>query len=287
MYQTHQNCLLCGSEKGLSLNRYSRHYLVKCKTCGFVFCNRIPTMEELLANYNRYPRGSSISPITIKRYNELLDSLERYRHNNKLLDIGCGDGCFLEIAKKRNWEVYGTEFTDDAVLICKNKEINIVKGILNPDDFPNIQFDVITSFEVMEHIYNPQPEINNIDKLLRNGGAFYFTTPNFNSISRHYLGPDWTVIGYPEHLLYYTVKTIKYLLNKKSWGKKFIKTTGISLSRWKTEKGNTSNNQNIDEAFREKSESKVIFKLLKLFTNYALNITRLGDTIKVLYEKQL
>lgn len=287
MYKKHINCLLCDSEKLVELAKYAHHHLVKCKTCGFIFCDRVPSLDELLANYNRYPRGGTISPITIKRYNELLDFFEKYRKHNKLLDIGCGDGNFLEIAKKRNWEVYGTEFTDDAITICKNKGLRVIKGILNPEEFSDFQFDIITSFEVIEHINNPQTEISNIEKLLRAGGVFYFTTPNFNSISRYYLGPNWSVIGYPEHLLYFNVRTIKRLLSKKSLKKIYIKTTGISLNRWKAESVESSGVQkNFDEKIREKSETRFLFMMLKRIINYFLNTTRLGDTLKVLYEKR-
>ncbi len=98
----------------------------------------------------------------------------------------------------------GTEYTYKAIDICKSLNINMQHGKLNPALYENEMFDIITSFEVIEHINNPQEEIKNIKKLLRSGGLFYFTTPNFNSLERYIRKEKYTVISYPEHLSYYT-----------------------------------------------------------------------------------
>jgi 2-polyprenyl-3-methyl-5-hydroxy-6-metoxy-1,4-benzoquinol methylase len=131
--------------------------------------------------------------------------------------VGCGIGYFLEEAKKRGWEVYGTEFTDEAIEICEAKGINMQKGVLSPEDFDPNSFDVITSFEVLEHINNPQEEITNFHKILRKGGLVYLTTPNFNSLLRYRLKSAYNVITYPEHLSYYTKRTIHRLFKNKGF----------------------------------------------------------------------
>ncbi|MCH8330091.1 MAG: hypothetical protein IH946_01715, partial [Bacteroidetes bacterium] len=75
--------------------------MIKCKDCGFVFMEKIPTLEELNAHYENYSYDSEgyLSPLTIKSYNLLLDEFEKYRKTNKLLDVGCGRGWFLQEAK--------------------------------------------------------------------------------------------------------------------------------------------------------------------------------------------
>ena len=118
------------------------------------------------------------------RYNELLDIFERYRKTSNILDIGCGVGYFLEEAKKRNWNVYGTEYSEQAVNICTEKGLNVKKGTTSSINFDKEFFDIITSFEVIEHINNPLEEIQSIYNILRDDGIFYLTTPNINSITR-------------------------------------------------------------------------------------------------------
>ena len=288
MNQLHHTCLLCNSTAIFELKNYEKDFLVKCKECDFVFCKRIPTADELINHYKKYTRNGSISPITIKRYHELINQFEKYRKTNNILDIGCGDGFFLEVAKERGWNVFGTEFTDEAIETCINKGINVQKGILNPKNYNTIRFDVITSFEVIEHINNPQSELKNIYALLREQGVLYFTTPNFNSFSRYSLKHKWNIIEYPEHLSYYTAKTIHLFFKKNGFKKIELLTTGININRYKSSINNNQTDfltKNVEEELRIKSEKVGIYNLAKKSINFILNILKMGDSIKGIYIK--
>ena len=240
MVNNHKICLLCSSEELYLLEKYKSAHLCKCRNCGFVFSKKIPSETELNNFYDGYGRADYLSPITIKRYNELLDKFEKFRKTGKIIDVGCGIGYFLEIAKKRGWEVYGTEFTDEALEICKSKGIKMSLGKLDPKNYDSNMFDIITSFEVLEHINNPIEEISNFSKILRKNGLVYLTTPNFNSLLRYKLNENYDIITYPEHLSYYTPKTINFLFEKLNFRKLKLQTTGISLTKLKTKKGQVS-----------------------------------------------
>ena len=218
----------------------------------------------------------------------MLDQFESSRKNNKILDIGCGDGHFLTAALARGWEVHGTEFTDDAIEICKKKNINVQQGILDAKNYSSIQFDVITSFEVIEHINNPKTELENIKTILRSGGILYLTTPNFNSISRFILKGKWNIITYPEHLSYYTAKTMNRFLSKNGFRKIKLQTTGISINRLQQSSSvlKSDSETNKDESLREKTESYILLQGIKKSINFFLNLFRMGDTIKGTYKKQ-
>jgi SAM-dependent methyltransferase len=209
-------CIVCGSLNLKAIKGFEHASLTRCGECGMVFSSANPTLQQLEEYYKGYGRNDYLSPITIKRYHEILDQFESARKNNRILDVGCGIGYFLDVAKERGWEVYGTEFTDKAIEICESKGIKMHKGPLNPINYSPESFDVITSFEVIEHINTPNPEVSNISKLLRKDGLFYITTPNFNSTLRYYLGPKYNVIGWPEHLSYYTPSTFENLMNRHS-----------------------------------------------------------------------
>ncbi len=286
----HHSCLICSSTFLKPLKGYEKAHLCQCNACGFVFAQKIPTSFELEEHYKGYGRNDYLSPITIKRYNELLDQMEVYRKTNKLLDVGCGIGYFLEEAKKRGWEVYGTEFTDEAVSICQQKGIHIHKGVLNPDDFEAESFDVITSFEVIEHINNPIEELSNFNTLLRKGGLVYVTTPNFNSLLRYRLKAAYNVITYPEHLSYYTPKTLKQVFKKCGFSCKKIETTGISLTRLKTSQGKTSeafiSETSTDEQLRTNIETKWYLQLAKRAVNGMLTLIGKGDSLKGWFVKR-
>ena len=290
MKKEHKKCLICNYSEFKILSGYEKDYLVKCKNCGFVFSLKIPSQNELDAVYSAYGRNDYLSPMTVKRYNELLDKFERYRKTNNILDIGCGIGYFLVEAKKRGWNVYGTEYTDKAIKICESKGIKVFKGAILEQSFDNEMFDVVTSFEVIEHINNPLQEINIYKKILRKDGVFYLTTPNFNSIERYLLKDKYNALAYPEHLSYYTPKTISFLFRNNGFKKMKIETTGISLSRIKTSKGIKNENaispSSSDEKLRIAMEERKILSIAKEIINYILTFLRVGNSIKATFVKK-
>lgn len=289
----HTFCFLCGSNQIAPLKNFTRHGLLKCRHCNFVFMDKIPSVEELKLYYSNYSysgdRVKYISQHTIKSYHKLLDEMEPYRKTNRLLDSGCGLGWFLAEAKKRGWEVYGTEFSSSAVSICSEKGINMMEGALSVSMFEKDFFDVITSIEVMEHINNPHDELKAITGLLRNGGLFYCTTPNFNSAMRYYLGADYNVIEYPEHLSYYTRSTLNRLAAMHNLKNVRFLSTGISVTRLKQSAGKvsvkSSATKSEDEMLRDNIESKRYMQIAKQFINSVLTLTNTGLTLKGYYEK--
>ena len=292
----HNECLISGSKDLRRLKGYEEANLVKSEPLGFVFSKSIPTNEELVKHYEKYSRQDYLSPVTIKRYDELLAMFEKYRKTNRMLDAGCGIGYFLQYAAKKGWEVYGTEFTDAAIESCEAKGIIMKKGQLSVDWYEEGFFDIITSFEVLEHINNPVPEVNNFQKLLRKGGVLYFTTPNFNCFERFWLRSKYSVICYPEHLCYYTPRTVNFLMRKMGLHKVSLKTSGISLSRLsnscaqageavidtkKIISGTTK-----DEKLRVWTENFFIGNFVKRAINMVLNTFNIGNSIKGLYIKE-
>lgn len=289
----HANCLICSKDKLIPLlDYYEKHKLIKCTECGFVFMENIPSTKELDSYYNSYSYSTEgyLSQITIKSYNLLLDEFEKYRSLNKLLDIGCGRGWFLVEAQKRGWEVFGTEYSHTALKICKNNGIQTKEGGLDKNMFNYNMFDIVTSFEVIEHINTPQNEIKIVSNLLRKGGFFYCTTPNFNSILRYYLKEKYNLIEYPEHLAYYTKTTLNKLIKKHGFKQEKFLSTGISITRLNTSIDKKSekliSKESSDEILRQKLEKKWYLLLIKKFANTLLTWANLGMTLKGYYIKQ-
>lgn len=280
----HNQCILCFSDDLKTLDDYDRVPLFKCKSCNFVFAQDIPTTNDLEEYYRNYGTSHYLSPVTVTRYYQWLDQFEAYKKSGKILDVGCGSGFFLSEAKKRGWEVYGTEFSDALVNICKERGITMSQGALNNETYYGIEFDVILSIEVLEHINNPVQEIGHIKRLLRSGGLFFCTTPNFNGISRYWLRDRYNIIAWPEHLGYFTPSTIKTLMMSQGFKTKKVTTTGFSITRFKGSL-NISNQKVVssvsdDEKLRLKAESNFILKSAKSVINFILNITGSGTSLK-------
>jgi 2-polyprenyl-3-methyl-5-hydroxy-6-metoxy-1,4-benzoquinol methylase len=281
-------CPTCSSSEIKELTQYQEDFLVQCKNCTFVFSWKIPSVEELTQHYNKYNRNRYYSPITIKRYHTLLDQFETYRKTNNIVDIGCGGGVFLIEAKKRGWNVYGTEYTPEGIEFCAQKGIRMHQGLnLANYEKPENFFDVITSLEVIEHMPYAKEEVANYYQLLRPGGIVYITTPNFNSISRSLAKDKWNILEYPEHLSYYTKKTLTYLFKSVGFRRVNFATTGISFDRLRRNVGsiNFSNDKKNDEQLRMITEEKPFFRLAKEITNSLLTLTSKGDTLKATFMK--
>ncbi len=281
---THTKCLICGCENLVHLKEFVRVKLVRCKQCTFVFCLQIPTVEELKTYYSRYGLSQYLSPITVKRYHEWLDKFESFRKTGNLLDVGCASGLFLDEAKKRGWNVFGSEYGDEQVAHCRSKGIMMHQGPLTTGAFKGIAFDVITSIEVIEHINNPVEEMKLIYSLLRESGLFYCTTPNFNALSRYFLKDKYNIISYPEHLSYYTTRTLKNLMESANFRTEHIETTGISLTRFNQSTGRklqaVVSETSDDEVLRRKIESRWYLRATKIIMNVLFKLSNTGYSLK-------
>lgn len=273
-------CVVCGDRWLEPLPAYERAHLVRCRGCGLVFAGRNPTDAELARNYGDYSRADYDSPITRRRYRELLDGFESYRETNRILDMGCGIGFFLEEAKARGWDAHGSELEQRAVEINRAKGLNCVLAPIDADTFEPGSFDVITAFEVVEHLRDPLAEAATIAQALRPGGLLYVTTPNFNALSRRLLRDRWSVIAYPEHLSYFTPATLGSWLGRFGFSPVKVTTTGISLARLRAAPAAPGS----DEQLREQIEGSRPLRMAKRAANAVLGAARSGDTIKGRFE---
>jgi 2-polyprenyl-3-methyl-5-hydroxy-6-metoxy-1,4-benzoquinol methylase len=274
-------CPLCKNKEIRILKGFEKNLLNKCLSCNFIFSSRIPEAKVLEDHYNNYGNYNGLSDITFNRFDELLTTFSAYRKCNNILDFGCGEGFFLERAKMKGWNTYGIEYGKEAIKICQTKGINMIDSN-QPSLFE--KFDVAYISEVIEHISYPLEILRQIHLYLRPGGILYITTPNFNSISRYYVGNKWNIISYPEHLSYFTTKTLKKSLKLTNYKIEKIKTHGISMTRIQnsrnTGKNTNRNTANTDEKLRQLTEATLLFYLVKRFLNFLFQITYKGDTIK-------
>jgi 2-polyprenyl-3-methyl-5-hydroxy-6-metoxy-1,4-benzoquinol methylase len=279
----HRACLICGSTRLHSLDRYAQAHLVRCANCSMVFAGRIPTDAELQEHYRDYGHAWQDSPITRQRYAELLDSFESLRASNRILDFGCGAGYFLEEARARGWQVYGTEYSGRALELARSKDLEVTQAPIGLDAFERGFFDVVTAFEVFEHVSDPHHEAHLIEHFLRPHGLLYCTTPNFDSLSRRLLGQRWSVIDYPEHLYYFTGRTLRSWLRRHGFEPETIQSTGLSVSRLRdvTRSGDSSaSDPAYDERMRERIEGSQLLRLAKTAANAGLSVAGLGDSLK-------
>ncbi len=251
--------------------------------------HRKPTLAELNNHYSDYPYvfPQSVRLSIEKSYEELLMQLEPYRKNNKLLDYGCGTGIFLQKAIEKGWQAIGIELSEKALIECRNKNLTVYTSIEELPSEKEAEFDVITMFEVIEHLSEVNETIDFLSSLLRINGVFYNTTPNFNNPARWLHKENYHIIEYPEHLLYFSCASFNNCLRLHGFSKKQISTTGIDISSKRKFFSDVTYSKSLttNEIILVKSQKNVFLKFSKKTVNYFLSIFRLGMTIKALYIK--
>ena len=155
----------------------------------------------------------------------------------KLLDVGCGEGLFLELASKDGWKIAGTEISPFAVTYVKKRlGPNMLQGELIDIRFPDNKFDAITMWHVLEHTTNPLVMLKEIRRILKDDGVFILAIPNLNNIvsqwayrlvkgkKMHLFDPSDREL----HLYHFTPEAIRLALEKTGFRvKKIVPDMGI------------------------------------------------------------
>ena len=110
-----RSCAVCGSDEAREVFVKDAHRYLRCRGCGVVFLSGARDCTEAEALYDHlYARFGGFDPLTERRHQERLRTLERFRQRNRLLDVGCGAGHFLHVAKACGWQAEGTEVSQAA-----------------------------------------------------------------------------------------------------------------------------------------------------------------------------
>jgi 2-polyprenyl-3-methyl-5-hydroxy-6-metoxy-1,4-benzoquinol methylase len=218
-------CLICGSGHHRVVFTEDGTDVLRCRECGHVFSSYAADPhfdgfwgDEVASDAHFYWRTAR---------NPMYDDFTRLflaGRSGRLLDMGCGLGFFLtRIARLGTWEPYGCEISPAAVRYAREKHglRNVVCGRLQDVDLPRDTFDVITMWDVLEHVLLPDPLLQRCHALLRDGGMCFIRTPNvriqlprarFNTL----FGTSETGVGLlaREHLHHYSTSTIRTLLER-------------------------------------------------------------------------
>jgi 2-polyprenyl-3-methyl-5-hydroxy-6-metoxy-1,4-benzoquinol methylase len=208
-----------------------------------------------------------------------------------VLDVGCGDGHFLAIFAEKGCSTYGTEFDHKSAIVAESKGVRMLEGGLLPDLPADISgFDVIVFTEVIEHINIPRTVINHFVKLLNPGGLLFITTPNFDGLERLMIEPDWGMIMYPEHISYYSPRTLDKIVTSCGLIKLRTHTENISIFRVvqffnRFRKVGKIDPEKVSARAQTLASDNKIVKLVKNSLNVILRLTNLGSSIVAVYQK--
>lgn len=164
--------------------------IVKCQKCGMIFPNPLPVPVNLQDHYGVSPDAYwpeeyfVVVPDFLDGFIQQMNRIQNISKGSKILDIGAGIGKGMISFERNGYDVYGIEpsetfyqFAIDKMHISKNKIQNVS---LENCSFEENQFDVITMFAVLEHLYDPSKAVEQGMKWLKPGGLLFIEVPSSN-----------------------------------------------------------------------------------------------------------
>ena len=159
-----------------------------------------------------------LRPLRPHTEGRMLSQTRRWRREGKLVDFGCGEGAFLELATKY-FDVTGIELSPRAAQFSRQRvpSARIFQGPVTEianRELPPDAVDVVTQFGYIEHEWHPLAGLRAAYRVLEPGGVTVIKTPNYASWNRHIRGSDWCGYHIPGHCNYFTPRTLSELLRK-------------------------------------------------------------------------
>ena len=194
---------------------------VKCLKCGMLYIN--PQLDEgkMLSQYRSLPSQSYWVDVLqtprqlaydSKKFKKSLDEISLFVKPGKVLDIGCSLGIFLDLARKKGWDVDGIELNTKARKVAEEKfKLKLMGKPIDELNLADESYDLVTLWEVLEHLPDPNDMLNNCRKLLKKGGILVVLVPNCDSLAVRIMHEKCATFGWG-HLWYFTPSTLSTLL---------------------------------------------------------------------------
>jgi 2-polyprenyl-3-methyl-5-hydroxy-6-metoxy-1,4-benzoquinol methylase len=184
------SCKLCGGNVLDALHRKEGYDLVRCRACGLVFVANPPdaaALEKLYSFETGYHAALDTDPISTAFHAREaalnLRVLQRHARGGRLLDVGCSTGLFLEAARDAGWQVRGLEYSKDSSRIARDvRKLDVKTGVLEADTFEPASFDVVTLWDVIEHVPDPVQVLARAANVVAPGGLLVLKTPNIDGL---------------------------------------------------------------------------------------------------------
>jgi SAM-dependent methyltransferase len=207
------------------LDRPGDFRLVRCRHCDLIYQNPRPTLDELLQyypnDYQPYQRALQERSSRVQRIDRRHEMTRRFKHIQRylprtghMLEVGSSTGQFLVDMRERGWTVTGVEISAFAAEYAReNLGLDIITGTLETADLPSNHFDLVTLWDVFEHVIDPQSTLAEIQRVLKPGGYFIASVPNPACIEARLFGDYWVGWDRPRHLHLFTPTVLENYLH--------------------------------------------------------------------------
>lgn len=224
-------CPLCQHPASFKFQKGERKFF-SCRFCQAQFIWPFPSVAELKNFYqgdywkNKSFRGESALGYAsylaekdsfLDYFGKVFRQIENFFPKpGRVLDIGCGPGFFLKVAKDKGWQIWGVDLSPKAVE--KSRQFLGTKKIYNQPlekvKFLSNYFDLVSIFQTIEHIEKPLNLLREVRRILKPAGFLIISTPNASGWQAKLMGKRWFSYRHPDHFWFFGEKSLKLLLLK-------------------------------------------------------------------------
>jgi 2-polyprenyl-3-methyl-5-hydroxy-6-metoxy-1,4-benzoquinol methylase len=214
------SCSLCNGNRTTPIVKKSGFSIVKCNDCNFVYVNpRIKNDEiENIYKHNYFKNKDygyigyeQEKRLRVKNFERWLNDAKQFLPGNNTtldaLDVGCAAGYCLEVMQGKGWNAEGLELDEDMFTRLANEGQAVYRSPLESFE-SNKKFQVITLFDVIEHIPHLDLAFKKLSDLVDVNGVIIMVTPNHNSLQRKVFAKRWFQYKPIEHIQYFTPHTL-------------------------------------------------------------------------------
>jgi SAM-dependent methyltransferase len=188
--------------------------MVRCGGCGLVYVHPIPDADHHRRDVteSRLYTDDQLAKRAFfeRRAHALLERIERLRRGpGRLLDVGCGIGTELRVARERGWRATGIELAAASLGVARDDGLDVIGEPLGQVALPPASFDLVTVNHALEHIPRVRPVLDEVRRVLRPGGLLFVSVPNLGAW-QHRLGLDRLggLAFSDDHYLFFTPATL-------------------------------------------------------------------------------
>jgi len=208
------------------------HRLMRCRSCRCVWTIEPPAPSEMWQHYTEdYHRAivSAGEGSAADRWRGQVQCITSQKHSGSILDLGCSSGGFLSTMPKDRWKLFGIEMEESTAQRARTLTgAEVFGGDILDAPFAPASFDVITCFDVIEHVYDPSHFLLKVHEWLKPGGIFYAMMPNIDSWESRLFGTYWFGLELPRHLFHFSPRSLRYVLKALNFEEVSVTTPPIS-----------------------------------------------------------
>jgi SAM-dependent methyltransferase len=224
------DCGLCGGKDRSLRFQDGRFSVVTCVACGLTYVTpRLCDASLLDAVYDEgywrsqaakdrgYTDYRADEPLYLKTYRRRMAVVQRhFQRPGRVLDVGCAAGYFLSVMQAEGWDVLGLEPSD--AIRTRAEELlgaeRVRTGLLGEADLPTAAFDLVTMWDVLEHIPDPVAALREVRRVLKPEGRLILETQNVASLAARVFGRRWQHYKHTEHIYHFDRRTVARVLRE-------------------------------------------------------------------------